>query len=386
VTVASVKVRLFHELRNAAGQGEIAITASNLGELFRNLVDRYGKSARDVLFDSGGNIREYAFIYVNKTLQKPLDMSVPLKDGDIILIIPPVSGGSRIPRFEVYVPENLDDALNYLAENPADTLPIAGGTDLLPRIRRKKVSVKRLLDLSGLTQLRYISRDEGDIKIGALTTIADFGERNDNSAWSIVLDQVAKKFGSPNIRSVATVGGNICSASSSEDLIPVFLTLDARVKTIRKSGARDLTLRDFLIAKRKTALNGDEILAEVSFLETDGRSVCSFQKLGLRNILIISVVSVAAFLEVDPASSKIMSARIALNRLKGKIPERAESVEKELLERKLDERTIDAAVDVLGRELALTSDSRASADYRREAAKVLLRRALLECRETIFKK
>lgn len=97
MTVASVKVRLFHELRNAAGQGEIAVTASSLGELFRTLVDRYGKSARDVLFDSGGKIREYASIYVNKTLQKPLDMSVPLKDGDVILIIPPVSGGMTNP-------------------------------------------------------------------------------------------------------------------------------------------------------------------------------------------------------------------------------------------------------------------------------------------------
>lgn len=158
------------------------------------------------------------------------------------------------------------------------------------------------------------------------------------------------------------------------------------MRTIRKSGTRDLALRDFLISKRKTALNADEILAEVSFLETNGRSVCSFQKLGLRNILIISVVSVAAFLEVGPGDSKIMSARIALNRLKGKIPERAESVEKELLKRKLDERTIEAAVDVLGKELALTSDSRASADYRCEAAKVLLRRALVECRQTVLKK
>jgi MoaD family protein len=88
-----VKVRLFHELRAAAGSGEITVTASNVGELLRTLVERYGESAKTVLFDSVGNVRQYAFVYVNNTLQKPLDMSVPLKDGDVVLVIPPVSGG-----------------------------------------------------------------------------------------------------------------------------------------------------------------------------------------------------------------------------------------------------------------------------------------------------
>jgi MoaD family protein len=91
--VASVKVRLFHELRAAAGNSEITVAANNIGELLRALVDKYGEGARTVLFDKQGNIRQYAFIYINNTLQKPLDVSTPLRDGDVILIIPPVSGG-----------------------------------------------------------------------------------------------------------------------------------------------------------------------------------------------------------------------------------------------------------------------------------------------------
>ncbi len=91
--MASVKVRLFHELRTAARSGEITVNADNVRELLRVLGERYGKTPRNVLFDEEGHLREYAFVYINNVLQKPVDMAAPLKDGDIILVIPPVSGG-----------------------------------------------------------------------------------------------------------------------------------------------------------------------------------------------------------------------------------------------------------------------------------------------------
>jgi MoaD family protein len=91
-------VRLFHQLRTAEGKGEVTITASTVGELLRILVERYRDSAGNMLFDAKGNFRDYAFVYINNTLQKPVDMSLPLKDGDVILVIPPVSGGTMHPK------------------------------------------------------------------------------------------------------------------------------------------------------------------------------------------------------------------------------------------------------------------------------------------------
>jgi MoaD family protein len=96
--LASVTVRLFHQLRTAEGKGEVTITASTVGELLQALVERYGDSARNMLFDAGGNFRDYSFVYINNTLQKPVDMSLRLKDGDVILVIPPVSGGTMHPK------------------------------------------------------------------------------------------------------------------------------------------------------------------------------------------------------------------------------------------------------------------------------------------------
>lgn len=91
--MAAVRVRLFHELKTAAGSSEITVTANNIGELVRTLAEKHGEMTKNVLFDHEGHFREYAFIYINNILQKPVDMSVPLKDGDVILVIPPVSGG-----------------------------------------------------------------------------------------------------------------------------------------------------------------------------------------------------------------------------------------------------------------------------------------------------
>ena len=102
--------------------------------------------------------------------------------------------------------------------------------------------------------------------------------------------------------------------------------------------------------------------------------------------MIVALVSVAVFLETDDSRSKIIQARIALNRLKGKIPQRVESVERELLEKRLDDHAINSAVGRLGEELTLTSDFRASSEYRCEAVKVLLRRALVDCQQNILGK
>jgi len=106
----------------------------------------------------------------------------------------------------------------------------------------------------------------------------------------------------------------------------------------------------------------------------------------MRNILIIALVSIAAFLELHEKDTKIKTVRIALNRLEAKIPQRAENVEKEILGQELSERTIESAVDRLGDDLALTSDFRASGEYREEAVKVLLRRALVDCQQRILDK
>lgn len=91
--MATVTVRLFHELKLAAGESEMKLEAGSVGELIQRLIQKYGTSLRDVMFDKGGKLRSYTLVYLNNTVLSPLDTTTKLNDGDLILLIPPAAGG-----------------------------------------------------------------------------------------------------------------------------------------------------------------------------------------------------------------------------------------------------------------------------------------------------
>lgn len=289
-------------------------------------------------------------------------------------------------RFDLYVPEDLNDLLRFLHKNGNEAIPIANGTDLINRIRRKQVRPKLLADLSGLSELKYVKAENGLIKIGAMTTIDELMESKLIRDHYEVFSQVAERFGAPNITGVATVGGNVCAAASSEDLIPVFLVLDANIKVLSLDGERTIRIEDFVKEKRITDLRPGEILTEISFQAFNSSSSCAFQKIGMRNSLIIAFVSTAVFLDMDTATGRVNEVRVALNRVKGKIPARARETEQVLRGKTLDDTLLSEAAATLHGELQLTSDFRVTGDYRLEVAKVLFRRALDHCVQRILRK
>jgi carbon-monoxide dehydrogenase medium subunit len=289
-------------------------------------------------------------------------------------------GRSRMPKFDVFVPDNLESALEFLQNPPPDTMLIANGTDLINRIRRRQVHPKVLVDLTGLTEFKYVKRDGDRIRIGALTTLNEVAESEIlNSNRYEVFSQVIAKFGAPNITNMATIGGNICAASSSEDFLPVFLVFDASVKLRSKRGERTVELAKFLVEKRQTDLRPNEILAEVSFPVMPDNAWCSFDKIGMRNSLIIAFVNIAVYIALDKRTKAVEVARVAFNRVRGKIPERAQETEKALQGKRIDEAVITKAMETLSSELRLKSDFRVTGEYREQVARVFFRRVLLHC-------
>lgn len=283
----------------------------------------------------------------------------------------------------MYVPEDLTELLEYLDSHQSGVHLIANGSDLINRIQRRQVNPKVLADLSGLTEFNYVRKDGGMIRIGALTTISDLVSSPIIDSQHEVFREVAEKFGGPSIRNVATIGGNICAASSSEDLLPVLLVLDAQVRVKSKHGERVLRLEDFLKSKRATELKANEILVETMFRELDGQSACAFEKIGMRNSLIISFISSAVYLKLDEKTRRAEEVRIAFNRVGGKIPQRSKHTEEKLRGKVLNPQLTDGAIASLRSELRLSSDFRVSGEYRSDVACVIFRRALNRCVETL---
>jgi CO/xanthine dehydrogenase FAD-binding subunit len=274
--------------------------------------------------------------------------------------------------------------VKFLERAGKNVAVIASGTDLIPRMRKRQIAPSVLLDISSFQDdLRYIRQSDGMIRMGALTTLTDVLESPIFKDELSMLREAAGLFGAPQVRNVATVGGNICSATSSEDLIPVFMALGARLKLISAEGERIIPLKDFIIGKRATAMRPSEILAEIHFGYPEERSWTGFEKLGRRNMLILSLVNEALFLSLEDDLLTVHSVRVALNRVAGRVPALAEKTEDFLVGRKLSEETIAQAQKVLASELALTSDFRASASYRTEVAQVYLKRLLQRCCERI---
>jgi CO/xanthine dehydrogenase FAD-binding subunit len=201
-----------------------------------------------------------------------------------------------------------------------------------------------------------------------------------------VFRDVASKFGGPSIVNVATVGGNICAASSSEDLIPVLLALDAKVRVKSKKGERVIGLEDFLTGKRQTAMLPNEILVETMFEELDDQSACAFEKIGMRNSLIIAFLNCSVYLKLDQKSKRIDEIKIAMNRVSGKIPSRAKKTENVLRGKLLTKQQVESAITSLRNELQLSSDFRVSKEYRHEVAPVLFKRTLIKCSERLGEK
>ena len=287
-------------------------------------------------------------------------------------------------RFDMYVPENLTDLLDYLDAHQSGVHLIANGSDLINRIQRGQVNPKVLVDLSGLSELSYVRKDGRTIKIGAMTTISDLIASPLIDSRHGVFREVAAQFGGPSIINMATIGGNVCAASSSEDLLPVLLVLDAQVRLRSKRGDRILRLEDFLEGKRIIHLNPNEILVEVTFPELDDYSACAFEKIGMRNSLIIAFVNSAVYIKLDKRTRHIEAIRIAFNRVAGKIPERARKTEEKLRGQVLSEHVVKEGIASLNAELRLSSDFRVSSEYRTDVAGVLFKRALNRCSEKLL--
>ena len=260
---------------------------------------------------------------------------------------------------EVLTPRTLDEALRLKAERP-DATPIQGGTDVMVELNFARARPPALHNLNEVPELRGWSRDNGSVRLGAGLTYTEAMEPPLAEALP-ALAEAARTVGGPQIRNRGTIGGNLGTASPAGDALPPLLIGDAVVEVASLRGERALRVVEFLTGPKRNALGDDELITGVR-VRVDAQPQ-TFMKVGPRNAMVISVVSLA--LTVDRERDEVRASFGSAGPVPG------------LVTVPLAER------DGLAEQVAVAAspidDVRGSAAYRLHALRVLTGRALERC-------
>ncbi len=261
-------------------------------------------------------------------------------------------------------PTTLDAALEALEQRPHSVL--AGGTDHYP-LRANRSRSETVLDISNIPGLGGIEQQDSGWRIGCLTTWTDIVKATLPPDF-LGLKQAARQVGGVQIQNAGTIVGNLCNASPAADGIPCLLALDASIELASARGRRTMRLSDFITGPRQTQLRGDELAIGLHIPARNG--IGSFEKLGARAYLVISIAMVSAWARLE--DGVISDARIAIGACGPRailLPELAAAL--------IGQRPADAVINP-AHLAALTpiDDIRAPAPYRRSAALELVRRAI----------
>lgn len=281
--------------------------------------------------------------------------------------------------FDFLSPRTLDEAVQMLAQGDGQIQLLAGGTDLLLHMREGTVAPGIVMSLKQLSELRKIeATDEAGLRIGAMATLRQVARSPELQRQAPCLVETALLMASEQIRSLATVGGNLCNAAPSADMAPPLIALDAAVRIIGPAGERRLPLEEFFLGPGQTALQPNELLAEIEVPST--LRATRYLRLTPRANMDIAVVGVAAGLQlVDGAVS---SARVVLGAV-APVPLRVRAAEDALLGQELSTETIRTAATIAAQACSPISDVRGSEWYRRRMVDVLVRRTFNALSETV---
>ena len=306
---------------------------------------------------------------IERVGQPPAELHIQ-QDIDRIQPAPPMGSTGRTER-PVFLPESLDKLWRLLSDHPGARI-FAGGTDLLVWLRSGRINPTALICIGRIDALQGIIEGDDGVRIGAGVTLETLLENPLIGGLFPVRAQALKTLGSPHIRHVGTLGGNIMTASPAGDTLPPLYILGASVELQSAQGIRCLPVETFLSGPGRTALLPGEILAAVFIPRPVGITSQYFEKVGLREAMACAVASLAAVFGISE-SGTIEIARLAWGSV-GPTVVRLPEIESALVGRPFNRETFQAVVPLVGRRLSPINDVRASAAYRRlVAANLLLR-------------
>lgn len=260
-------------------------------------------------------------------------------------------------------PDLLETCLKLKAEAGADGVLLAGGTDVLVHMHEGKLHGFEIIDLSGVDELKRIEMHDNTVSVGACATFTEIVRSPVLNGFHGLIE-ACRSVGSPQIRNAGTIGGNLANGSPAADSAPALLALEAAA-VIRKVGSeRRIPLSEFYAGKGSTVLQEDEILTAIEFPVMPANAVSAFEKLGLRNSLAISRISLALYLEIE--NRRITRARAASGSI-GLCPMRETKLEEFLEGKPLGGNWIYDGMELLSEEVSQRLKGRATMPYKRIA-------------------
>jgi carbon-monoxide dehydrogenase medium subunit len=280
-----------------------------------------------------------------------------------------------LPEFEYYRPRTLKEALELLDRYKEGAKILAGGTDLLVKMKKGLLKPRAIIDISLIDDLKFIGESDGSLVIGATTTLSDVESSDLVRKKAPVLAEAVAEMGSLQVRNRGTIGGNLCNASPAADTAPPLLVLDAQCEIMSSKERRLIHIQDFFVGPGLTILKPEEMLTRIFVPIPPTKRGMSFIKLGRRNAFTLSVVSAACAVKVNE-TGEIEDVKLALGAV-APTPIRVREVEEKLKGIRITEKaSIEKVLESVKDIVKPISDVRASATYRREMSYVIARRSL----------
>jgi carbon-monoxide dehydrogenase medium subunit len=289
-----------------------------------------------------------------------------------------------LPRFQYHEPTSLAEACLMLQSFGETVALLAGGTDLLVKMKSREVQPQNIISLTEIDEINQINVNGDEVIIGAGCTISQIAESEVIQSTYPALSDSAESLGSPAVRNLGTVGGNIMTASPAADLPPALTAYGAKARLKRRDQERFLPLEKLFRGPGVTHIAKDEILADLHLENPPECSGAGFFKLGHRRALQCSVINGACYLAINPRSDEIETARVVLGAVAPTII-RSSSTENFLLGKIPSmELFLEASREAV-RDCSPIDDLRGSAEYRRDMVQVLTNRILGAAFEEIRK-
>ena len=278
-----------------------------------------------------------------------------------------------------FAPQSLKEAISLLKEHGDKAEVIAGGTDLLVRMKKGDALPDFFISIEGIQELDYTNYDAKDgLRIGARTPIRSIVNSSLIKDKFGALAYAAAKLATPTIRRQATIGGNLCNAAPSADMAPSLIVLGAQLKINGSDGQKSMPVEEFFTGPGQTRLSSSEILLEIHVPKPLPNSAAIYLKQTRSKGADLAIVGVAASVIMD--GEVIKDVKIALGAV-APTPIRAKKAEEILKGKKPDDKILEACAEAASLESSPIDDVRSSAAYRKKLVKVLVKRAIKQITE-----